>query len=38
MATRILALNDASLRKTLQKHSEQMAREVEEKHKKLECL
>jgi phosphoribosylaminoimidazole carboxylase PurE protein len=38
MAARILALNDGSLRKKLQQHSEQMAREVEEKHKKLECL
>jgi phosphoribosylaminoimidazole carboxylase PurE protein len=38
MAVRILALNDASLRKKLQQHTEQMAREVEEKHKKLECL
>ena len=26
------------LRKKLQQHAEQMAREVEEKHKKLECL
>jgi len=38
MAARILALNDATLRKRLQQHAEQMAREVEEKHKKLECL
>ncbi|HEX7538700.1 MAG TPA: 5-(carboxyamino)imidazole ribonucleotide mutase [Syntrophales bacterium] len=38
MAARILALNDATLRKRLQQHVEQMAREVEEKHKKLECL
>jgi phosphoribosylaminoimidazole carboxylase PurE protein len=38
MAARILALGDAPLRKKLQQHAEQMAREVEEKHKKLECL
>jgi phosphoribosylcarboxyaminoimidazole (NCAIR) mutase len=38
LAARILALGDGSLRKKLQQHSEQMAREVEEKHKKLECL
>jgi phosphoribosylaminoimidazole carboxylase PurE protein len=38
MAARILALNDAALREKLQQHSEQMAREVEEKHRKLECL
>jgi len=38
LAARILALSDATLRKKLQQHAEQMAREVEEKHKKLECL
>ena len=38
MAARILALSDAELRKKLQQHAEQMARDVEEKHKKLECL
>jgi phosphoribosylcarboxyaminoimidazole (NCAIR) mutase len=38
MAARILALGDAALRRKLQQHTEQMAREVEEKHKKLECL
>jgi phosphoribosylaminoimidazole carboxylase PurE protein len=38
MAARILALGDAPLRRKLQQHAEQMARDVEEKHKKLECL
>jgi len=38
LAARILALSDATLKKKLQQHAEQMAREVEEKHKKLECL
>ncbi|NPV05895.1 MAG: 5-(carboxyamino)imidazole ribonucleotide mutase [Syntrophaceae bacterium] len=38
MAARILALNDEALRGKLQQHTEQMAREVEEKHRKLECL
>ncbi len=38
MAARILALDNASLRKKLEQHAEQMAREVEEKHRKLECL
>jgi len=38
MAARILALNDEALRRKLQQHAEQMARDVEEKHRKLECL
>lgn len=38
MAARILALNDTTLRKKLQHYTEQMARDVEEKHRKLECL
>ena len=38
MAVRILALNDEALRRKLQQHAEQMARDVEEKHRKLECL
>ncbi|MBP8695333.1 MAG: 5-(carboxyamino)imidazole ribonucleotide mutase [Syntrophobacterales bacterium] len=38
MAARILALNDEGLRRKLQQHAEQMARDVEEKHRKLECL
>ena len=38
MAARILALNNAALREKLEQHAEQMAREVEEKHRKLECL
>lgn len=38
MAARILALNNPALRKKLEQHVEQMAREVEEKHRKLECL
>ena len=37
MAARILALNDAALRKSCS-NAEQMARDVEEKHRKLECL
>jgi len=38
MAARILALSDEALRLKLQQHAEQMARDVEEKHRKLECL
>ena len=38
MAARILALSDEALRRKLQQHAEQMARDVEEKHRKLECL
>jgi phosphoribosylaminoimidazole carboxylase PurE protein len=38
MAARILALDNPALRKKLEQHAEQMAREVEEKHRKLECL
>ncbi len=38
LAVRILALNDEALRGKLQQHAEQMARDVEEKHRKLECL
>jgi phosphoribosylaminoimidazole carboxylase PurE protein len=38
MAARILALSNTPLRKKLEQHAEQMAREVEEKHRKLECL